>query len=296
MERTDVLQQWRDKKVPTHRTLLPLYAAVPLHAMASSVGRDRRDDPGYDWHGLQRGTTPFVVVQHTFAGHGLLDWQGTTRRIEADQTLVITVPHDHRYRVEPGHAWDFGYFVLHGVEVVRLATAYIDARGPVARLDAATLATLADVAVTMLGTPTPMAGAISSLAYRAAAALIDDLPVRRDRDVRPDWLRRVVERVRLADHGNDHATLTVEALAAEAGMSRWHFSRRFQELMGVPPSEYVVQHRLRLAAHRLQAGHDPIARIAADIGFADAGYFARAFRKRFGITPGGFRRSGMYHQ
>ncbi len=90
--------------------------------------------------------------------------------------------------------------------------------------------------------------------------------------------------------------VTVRRLADEAQMSRSHFSRRFREAVGVPPVEYLQRRRLREAAARLLMSPDAVAEIAADAGYDDPAYFARAFRKYYGTSPRGFRGSGMYRQ
>jgi len=52
--------------------------------------------------------------------------------------------------------------------------------------------------------------------------------------------------------------------------------------------------RLREAARRLQADDAPIKAIARQCGYRDPNYFAKAFRRAFGLSPTEFRHSGMY--
>ena len=40
-------------------------SAAPLHCMAISAGYEQRRNEVYSWDGLQRGTAPFLVIQHT---------------------------------------------------------------------------------------------------------------------------------------------------------------------------------------------------------------------------------------
>ena len=46
-------------------------SAAPLHCMAISAGYEQRRNEVYSWDGLQRGTAPFLVIQHTLVGEGL---------------------------------------------------------------------------------------------------------------------------------------------------------------------------------------------------------------------------------
>lgn len=84
--------------------------------------------------------------------------------------------------------------------------------------------------------------------------------------------------------------LTLDRLAAEAGLSRFHLSRLFQRRYGLPPHAY--QSRLRLAeARRLIAAGEPVAEVAVAVGFVDQSHLGRRFKAAFGITPGAFARS-----
>jgi AraC-like DNA-binding protein len=56
------------------------------------------------------------------------------------------------------------------------------------------------------------------------------------------------------------------------------------------PLEYVHTLRLEEAKQMLEATDAPIETIASEIGYEDAGFFARLFRRAVGITPGQYRR------
>jgi AraC-like DNA-binding protein len=73
-------------------------------------------------------------------------------------------------------------------------------------------------------------------------------------------------------------------VAARAGMSRETLTRRFRRATGLPPHAYRVACRLNEARRRLRLG-EPIAGIAADLGFADQSHFGRWFKRAFGATP-----------
>ena len=70
--------------------------AMPLHCMAISAGYEQRLNEVYSWDGLQRGTAPFLVIQHTIVGEGRLDFAGTHHRLTPGQTMVLSLPHAQR--------------------------------------------------------------------------------------------------------------------------------------------------------------------------------------------------------
>jgi transcriptional regulator GlxA family with amidase domain len=91
----------------------------------------------------------------------------------------------------------------------------------------------------------------------------------------------------IASHlGSD---LSVEALAARTFVCARHFSRRFKAAFGVPPAEFVGTVRLDEARRRLASGSASVDSVSSSVGFASADSFRRAFERRFGITPSGYR-------
>jgi AraC family transcriptional regulator len=85
--------------------------------------------------------------------------------------------------------------------------------------------------------------------------------------------------------------LSVGEIAAECGLSAYHFSRLFSARRGESVMAYVRQRRLDIAAARL--AREPEMRLidlAFDCGFESQEAFTRAFAKAFGQPPGRYRR------
>ena len=100
---------------------------------------------------------------------------------------------------------------------------------------------------------------------------------------------RVTRTVRWIDR-HPETSLTLGAMARDAGLSRYHFLRTFERLTGVTPHQYVVRARLRHAAVRLTGHRDRILDVALDCGFGDVSNFNRAFRAEFGLSPRAYQR------
>jgi AraC-like DNA-binding protein len=265
-----------------------------LHTMPTSTGYEIRTDPSYDWNGRKRGQTPFTVLQHTIAGVGNLQYERRRYRLKPGDTMLVIVPHNHRYFVEPGERWEFFWISMSGQEAVRIHRTIQAATGPVLRLRPDTIEHIADCSLRLIegGGETP--GAASAVAYEAVGALYDDVFGSQSATLLGDeesMVRRVVDHIR----ANLDKELAVTELAAVAGFSRAHFSRVFAASEGLPPAAFVLQERMRRAA-RLLTSHSllPIKEIASLCGFDEPNYFAKVFRRYFGISPTEFRTTGMY--
>jgi AraC family transcriptional regulator len=102
--------------------------------------------------------------------------------------------------------------------------------------------------------------------------------------------RRVVEAIRLVE-ADAARPLELKAMAAAAGMSKYHFLRVFRRLTGVTPHRYLISARLRRAALALASSHRPVIAVALDAGFGDLSTFNKTFRAVFGLTPTQYRAS-----
>ena len=89
--------------------------------------------------------------------------------------------------------------------------------------------------------------------------------------------------------GHLHQDLSVEALAERACLCPRHFSRRFKDTFGTTPAAFVEDLRLGEARQRLATPGQSVESVARSVGFRSADSFRRAFERRFGITPGGYR-------
>src|SRR3954454_2721992 len=79
--------------------------------------------------------------------------------------------------------------------------------------------------------------------------------------------------------------LTLDAVAAIAGVSRFHLVRAFAAATGVSVMRYVRARRLSVAARALADGAPDILSVALDAEYGSHEAFTRAFREHFGLTP-----------
>ncbi len=90
-------------------------------------------------------------------------------------------------------------------------------------------------------------------------------------------------------HRRPHEEWTVDALAHEVALSRAAFSRRFTSTLGEPPLTYLTRWRMDMASRLLRETTQPLARIAASVGYQSEHAFSKAFRRERGVPPGHYR-------
>lgn len=80
-------------------------------------------------------------------------------------------------------------------------------------------------------------------------------------------------------------------LAADLGVSAHHLSRTFRAAAGHTLARHRMRLRVRAALERLAGGERALARLAADLGFADQSHLCRVIRTETGQTPSALRRA-----
>jgi AraC-like DNA-binding protein len=90
-------------------------------------------------------------------------------------------------------------------------------------------------------------------------------------------------------HGRPDRDWTLADLAREVASSRSNLARRFTELVGQPPMQYLTNWRMQVAANLLVERSDKVAWIAGEVGYDSEAAFSRAFKKATGLAPGAWR-------
>jgi len=261
-----------------------------LHCMTTGAGYEKRFNEAYSWDGMQRGDDPFLVIQHTLAGRGQLDYAGTRHSLGVGETMLLSFPHANRYWLARGDAWEYFWMTVNGREALRIARAVLDAAGPVLHLPPHCVDRLASSALTALDGEPLLAGEASAAAYGAMMALQDGVFGEEEAEV--EALPPLVMRARQYIDAHLGEQLDVERVAQVAGVSRAHFVRAFGAAMGVPPSDYVFEKRMERASRLLLATDNAVLVVAEACGFADGNYFAKAFRRAYGVSPSEYRAAG----
>jgi len=265
----------------------PIYLPQPPGGARVVLSSEERVPPErYDWDGLNRSSLsnrPVLLFQYTLSGGGFFQQGGKVEWIAPGSGFLALIPSAHRYWLPPeGEPWHFLWMTTdHPFMVERL--------GRLAHQYGNTLQ--------LPETAPPIALFLRMMEQNTTN------PYRVEADALR-WTLELEQAVVEGSRGEDHFLGSVRSLvfrhlaepfgvselAAWCGMSRTHFSHRFKQASGMTPSEYIRELRLEAAAEHLREERLPLKAIAAATGFADANHLCKAFRRRFAVSPGTYRR------
>ena len=100
----------------------------------------------------------------------------------------------------------------------------------------------------------------------------------------PQWYGRFSK---ILDHIHKHygEELDIGALAAQAAVSPSQLERRFRQLLGTSPGEYILRVRVSSSRALLESTDRTIADIALAVGFYDHSHFTRTFKRLMSCSP-----------
>lgn len=266
---------------------------IQLSAGVLSVGVENRYQEPYRHHGLQRGNLGLLLFQYTLEGMGRLRFEGSSHTLNPGQAMLLLIPHDHCYWLPKSGHWCFFYLCLGGPESLRLGLEIQKKLGPILDLDreSAAIQSALTLGGSILGESGLSKWEHSQRAYEFLLTLCQLAETHSNPDTQglgPESrasIRSVVHY--LQEHFSE--PLPVDTLAEIAGLSRYHFSRIFREVVGLPPGAYVRRLRLEHAMRLLQKTRISIDEVARRSGFNDPNYFSRTFRETYEVSPSQFR-------
>jgi AraC family transcriptional regulator len=105
---------------------------------------------------------------------------------------------------------------------------------------------------------------------------------------RPDTAdshERAVQRVICTFRERLDESISLKEMAAVAYMSRFHFTRTFRQITGLPPCRFLTKLRVEAATRMLLDTDNSVTEICLDVGYTSLGTFIRRFSHLLGISP-----------
>jgi AraC-like DNA-binding protein len=97
--------------------------------------------------------------------------------------------------------------------------------------------------------------------------------------------RKAIQRVRRYIEECFSQGISLDELAAHVSLSPYYLLRAFRAEVGMPPHAYQESVRIRHAQRLIKAG-EPLAEVAAEVGFSSQSHLTQRFKQIIGVTPG----------
>jgi AraC family transcriptional regulator, arabinose operon regulatory protein len=88
---------------------------------------------------------------------------------------------------------------------------------------------------------------------------------------------------------------SLDDIAAEFNLSKFHFSRKYKKLTGKSPASAFMEYKINYACELLRHNKKTISQISYQLGFSDETYFTKVFTKHIGLTPSRYRAALATH-
>jgi AraC-like DNA-binding protein len=203
-------------------------------------------------------------------------WDEKHRLYQGAAGDVVLYPRHcrHQEKTDPRQPVETAYFGFGGPPPLTRISSAFDREGKVR--------TLAGWLLDMRG-PEEKHAALKNLYLAAMLAEFERLHVAVPRN-------EALEKVRAFMREHYHQGVGVGDLAAAAGLSKFHFIRKYREWCREPPMESLRRLRVEEAKNLLATTSFPLKTIAPMTGFADEYHLSRCFKQHAGFPPGRYRK------
>jgi AraC-like DNA-binding protein len=239
-------------------------------------------DARYNWDNSRRGTRACQVVQLTTSGCGFFEQAGKVIPVPAGRAMLFSTAEKSRY-FHPGagfDAWTFDWVTLDGLD--DLWASMRAAHGSVVTLDCSGIAAalIEEIARLYRSNGSHDRFHVAEILFRLGTGLFREL------EAQASAAADALTRGRALIDELHARPINIKEIAARIGLSREHFIREFSREYGTSPGSMLRELRLRHAKRLLDHTALSCAEVARRSGFTSAVHFGRAFRARYGHSPG----------
>jgi len=234
-------------------------------------------DRDYHVHPHRRAENGLVAIR-TLSGEGVVNLGDAGVFHLGSDTLMIAEIRLLEYYGTAEESWQFQWYEFSRESGVGLP---LNVSMPMER--SAWEDETAEYVFKLLSSPSQSSNVAASALF---GALLHDWSVRGFRETRStDRHRRLVDRAIVLMQADLAATLGIDDLAKECGVSARGLRQAFVTVLGMSPKKYQTHIRLTRAAHALQMGLGTVTELSEQLGYSSLFHLSRAFKSKFGCSP-----------
>lgn len=221
------------------------------------------------------------------SGHGTLTYLGEKKELSSGDCVWIDCRNAYSHESSETDPWELSWVHFSGADADTFYESYREQGNPPCFHPAGTPAFL-EILDALYDACERQDYLFELNAHRLLTALIWQAfaPTREKNDSTGEKLAQI--RKYIAEHYNQKITL--DSLAAQFYISKYHLSREYHKLFGQTIVEEITARRISRAKSELRFTAKPLEEIAEECGFLDCPYFIHVFKKSEGLTPLQFRK------
>ena len=244
--------------------------------------------PGYQWG---PGVRNHYCIHYVISGNGYYEVNGKTMKLSAGDTFILYPDTTVKYYADLENPWEYVWAGFMGEDADSLIRAtdfskdepWIKKGKLPKKLIQKQLETIYNVKGSEYESAVAMTGAMYTLISTFMQYAEHDENTKNSQMI-------YVEKAKDYISTNYSYPITIEDVAAYVGISRSHLFRSFQTYQQQSPKEYLIEFRIRRAAHLLRETRLSIATIAYSVGFENNLYFSKAFKSKMQMSPSEYRK------
>lgn len=244
--------------------------------------------PGYGWGPAMRD---HYLIHYIASGCGTYRANDRIYALEAGDLFVVYPNQLVYYEADKAHPWEYYWVGFHGTEARRLMDLTpFTPQSPCLHQPADNQIRSLLYQIYTAGGHTPSAEAeMTGGLYLLLGYFIRQCE--KNGCLPPQSHAYLMQAVRYIEHNYSNPTpISVEDIAAYAGVSRSQLYRAFIRYYQLSPMAFLTQYRINAACCLLRRHNITIAEAACSVGFSDPLYFSRVFKKAKGVSPTVYRR------
>ncbi|WP_309385108.1 AraC family transcriptional regulator [Cerasicoccus frondis] len=268
---------------------IPVNCDIPLMVDSYKIcwaGRETRSSRRYNWDNRVRGEQMLFCIQNTVSGCGYIERNGVRALVPANHAMLFWHEEDSRYGYaeESKTPYVLDFLTIVGPQCAEIFQQLVRLSGGVMPLpkQSEPRRLLDEVGRRFKEKQFQDSLHESLLIYELLTSLLRDasrIPVERDPIA---YAAEYIER-------RFHMPITMEEVARAAGVSREHLTRQLTRRWGQSPGKKLQELRLQAGRDYLRHTTAPIEAIGQHCGYLDPDGFARAFARRFKLSPSKYR-------
>ncbi|QRG70065.1 helix-turn-helix domain-containing protein [Brevibacillus choshinensis] len=274
---------WTDDSVRIIAT--PSMAAKSTYYYVQEVGHFRTL-PTYFTE--RQHLNSFLIV-YTLAGKGYLHYQGTTHELLPHHVFFIDCQEYQHYRTDKADLWEIAWVHFNGSSSRGYYEQFAKNGCPV--ISVGENSPIPGILAQLLLTNRQNDVRTEPLSSKHLVDLLTELLlVTNPREAAGSFLPAHIQRIVSELDKRFAEKMSLDQLASEHAMSKYHLLREYKKYTGYTPNEYLIHRRITYAKELLTYSEWTVAQIANQIGMDNVSHFINLFKQRVEMTPLAYRK------